>query len=403
MKADLFRVLDRKKDISTPSTPSLCRDEIRTKSLSEPPPTTTAHLSGTEKAPSKWTRRKFTWISTIAFISIAIIVIVITVPVMLLRNRHSPDDPSYSQQTNRPRRAMDNFPDPGLIQFNGTWIAYGTNAAINNTEVPHVPVATSEDFANWTRIRDYDAMPTIATWETSANHWAPDVIQRNDGKFLLYYSGELKDWTRHHCVGVAISTTNDPLGPFTPHDKPVACPRQHGGAIDPSAFRDIDGKLYIVYKADANSIGNGGTCNNSKKPILTVPILLQELEEDGVTPVGDPVEILYNEDIDGPLVEAPNLIRTQGLYYLFFSSHCYRSPGYDIKYAYSTELQGPYVRAARPLLKTGDFGLRSPGGATVSQDGTKMVFHADCDSSWRCMYAAAIDISVNSTVTLASL
>lgn len=219
---------------------------------------------------------------------------------------------------------------------------------------------------------------------------------------MLYYSGELQDWKRHHCVGVAVSNTTSPLGPYLPQNAPLVCPLDQGGAIDPAPFRDADGKLYITYKADVNSVGNGGICNNSKKPLLTVRIMLQEFKKDGVTPIGDPVAILENDpDKDGPLVESPSLIRTaRGVYYLFFSSHCFTSPDYNIKYASSNSLRGPYKKAKRPLLQTGDFDLTTPGSATVSQDGTKMVFHGNCDHK-RCMYVAGIHI--NSTVTLSPL
>lgn len=219
---------------------------------------------------------------------------------------------------------------------------------------------------------------------------------------MLYYAGELKDWKTHHCVAAAISEAKSPIGPYQPQNTTLACPKKKGGAIDISPFRDIDGKLYVTYKIDGNSIGHGGICNNSKKPLVPVELMLQELKEDGITPVGDPVQILEsNEHDDGPLVESPNLVRTaEGVYYLFFSSHCFVSPKYDVKYAFSSSVRGPYTRAKRPLLKSGDFGLKGPGGATVCTDGTKMVFHANCDDV-RCMYIAGIHI--NSTVPVVTL
>ena len=162
--------------------------------------------------------------------------------------------------------------------------------------------------------------------------------------------------------------------------------------------------MYVVYKGDGNSVGHGGYCGNSIKPLVSVPILLQELDTDGISKVGESVTILDINDTDGPLVEAPDIVRLDdGTYYLFFSSHCFTSLGYNVKYAHSKSLKGPYTRAARPLLQTGDFDLKAPGGATVSPDGSKMVFHANC-GSWRCMYAAAIDIhSGNNTVVFSSL
>lgn len=43
---------------------------------------------------------------------------------------------------------MNNLPDPGFLHANGTWFAYDKHAAINDTQVPHVPVVTSTDFKN---------------------------------------------------------------------------------------------------------------------------------------------------------------------------------------------------------------------------------------------------------------
>ncbi|KAK1147302.1 hypothetical protein N8T08_001379 [Aspergillus melleus] len=383
-------------------TPSTVSSNDKANEVPKPSLPSKPGLSFTQKLSSTWTRKR-TWILVASLLGLAIIVVVITVPVVLLTGR-KPDDPSYADMANRPLLVVDNFPDPGLLHVNGTWFAHGTNAAVNDTKVPHVPVATSTNFKNWTHIKEYDTLPAIGDWETKVDHWAPDVIQRDDGRYVLYYSGELKDWRRHHCVGVALSEGNDPRGPYNPHHEPLACLRDQGGAIDPSPFRDEDGKLYVAYKADGNSIGHGGDCNNGIKPLVPVPIMLQELKDDGVTSVDDPVQILTNEKSDGPLVEAPNLIRTdEGVYYLFFSSHCFTSPLYDIKYAYSASLKGPYTRASRALLKKGDFDLESPGGATVSSDGTRMVFHANCEGNRRCMYVAGLNITAGSPITLARL
>lgn len=221
---------------------------------------------------------------------------------------------------------------------------------------------------------------------------------------MIYYAGQTKNFKTHHCIGAAVSNGTDPLGPYIPLNESLACPHEYGGAIDPSPFKDTDGKMYVVYKGDGNSVGRGGYCGNSIKPLHSVPLILQELESDGVTKVGEPEIILDINDTDGPLIEAPNIIRADdGTYFLFFSSHCFTSLGYNVKYAHAKSINGPYTRADRPLLQTTDFGLDGPGGATISKDGTKMVFHANC-GGWRCMYASAIDIqSANSTIVFSSL
>lgn len=125
--------------------------------------------------------------------------------------------------------------------------------------------------------------------------------------------------------------------------------------------------------------------------------MLQEMDaDDWMTPVGDPVQILDRIDDDGPLVEAPNIIGTSdGHYILFYSSHCFNDPAYDVKYAVATSITGPYTRQGQ-LIAGGDFGLTSPGGATATPGGDVLLFHADCagttDGS-RCLHTVDMNIA----------
>ena len=203
----------------------------------------------------------------------------------------------------------------------------------------------------------------------------------------MYYSAPPKGDPVLHCVGVATSKSVN--GPYKAVDKPFACPVERGGAIDASGYQDpVTGLRYIVYKVDGNAKGKGGDCGNSIEPIVSTPILLQQVGLDGVTPVGEPVPILDREDNDGPLVEAPSIYQSaEGIYFLFFSSGCYTSPSYDIKYATATEIAGPYTKASKPLLKSGDGpNLNGPGGASVSADGKVMIFHATLNPRGRPLY-----------------
>lgn len=110
--------------------------------------------------------------------------------------------------------------------------------------------------------------------------------------------------------------------------------------------------------------------------------MLQRMKKDGVNADGEPITIMTNTDEDGPLVEAPMLVRSpesDPMYFLFFSSGCTRARDYDVKYATSKTITGPYVRAKKPLLQTGDFGLTAPGSVGVHSDnkgGLNMAFHA---------------------------
>lgn len=156
---------------------------------------------------------------------------------------------------------------------------------------------------------------------------------------------------------------------------------------------------------DGNGLGNGGNCGNSIAPIHSTPIMLQEMNvDDWITPVGSAVQIFDRADEDGPLVEAPVIVGNfGGYYYLTYSSHCFTDPNYDIKYATATNIKGPWTRRGQ-LLATGDYGLKSPGGATPTPNGQVMLFHANCSdpnpNGLRCMHT--VDVTMNNGVVTLS-
>ncbi|RDW69292.1 arabinanase [Coleophoma cylindrospora] len=303
----------------------------------------------------------------------------------------SPLTQPLSRRQNEAALITSNFPDPGLvIGKDGKYHAYATNNGTAN-----IPTAIADSLSGpWSVVGN--ALPTTGAWSNGANVWAPDVLQVADGSFVMYYTAEVVGGNGHHCVGTATSSVA--TGPFTPQDSVLACPLSQGGAIDPAGFIDADGTNWVVYKIDGNSIGNGGTCDNTVAPIVSTPIMLQQMAADGITAVGDPVQILDRGDADGPLVEAPSLVRTSaGTYILFFSSNCFSTTLYDVSYATASSVKGPYTKSSAPLLVTGDYGLQAPGGATVAKDASAIVFHANCPAG-RCMFERAITIS-GTTVT----
>lgn len=66
-----------------------------------------------------------------------------------------------------------------------------------------------------------------------------------------------------------------------------------------------------------------------KEPIVPTPIMLQRMLKDGVSPDGSAIQIFDRTAEDGPLVEAPDIVRSkEGIYFLFFSSGCTRDESY---------------------------------------------------------------------------
>jgi len=294
-----------------------------------------------------------------------------------------------------------NFPDPAYIQDGDTYWAFATEGHGH-----HVPVASSTNFVDWT-LRDYDALPSVGAWSTGQAVWAPHVIKLACGTYVMYYSAQSKATPSIHCIGAA--TSQNAGGPYSAQDEYLACHASEGGAIDASGFTDFDGKQYVVYKVDGNNIGHGGSCGNTVAPIVRTPILIQEVAaENGYERINGPKQILDRDDANGPLVEAPSLIRVKNpdadngwMYVLFFSSGCYSANTYNTGYATSISglLNGgeDYHKASEPLLKTGshDGKLYAPGGMQVSSGGINVVFHADesTSSGWRQMWSGKIEIN----------
>lgn len=271
-----------------------------------------------------------------------------------------------------------NFPDPAIIHVDGVSYSFATNNRKEGPALIHIQMASSTDNMTWTMSK-IDALPHVGAWETGSRVWAPDVVELEDGTFVLYYAGEIKASPNHHCIGAATATSV--MGPYTPQATPFACPDPAtlGGAIDPDGFFDEStGRRWVSYKVDGNSNGHGGSCNNMVAPQKSTPIVLQEVAKDGITLIGDAIQILDRDKYDGPLIEAPAMYRSdEGIYFLFFSSNCFTGPLYDTSYATAANITGPYTKSARPLFITGDGpNLIGPGGMDIIKGGGMIVFHS---------------------------
>lgn len=189
-----------------------------------------------------------------------------------------------------------------------------------------------------------------------------------------------------HCVAAA--TASVPQGPFTPVQTPLFCDLSAGGAIDADGFNDpTSHRQFVIYKVDGNSVGNGGACANTVNPIAPTPLVLQEVSaDDGYTFVAAPVTVLLNDAEDGPNIEAPSLTydASSGTYILFYSSRCFSQTPYNIRYATSKSIYGPYVKQSNSFLQTGSTAanLYIPGGIDVTKDGKLAVFHGDLNMGW---------------------
>ncbi|SPQ17702.1 eb73cdf7-c27d-414d-aa07-1a101b714155 [Thermothielavioides terrestris] len=296
------------------------------------------------------------------------------------------------------------FPDPSITYDPQTraWYAFATQG--NGHHVQAAKAASPS--GPWTYLSNTDLLPTPPSWASTPDPaiWAPDVhYLRATDSFVLYFAAlQPAAAGGRHCVGAA--TARNITGPFAPLATPLACPVAEGGAIDPAGFEDdADGSRWVLYKVDGNAAGPGGPCGNGDAPGRPTPIRLQRVDSrDGVTVVGEPVTLLDRDAAeDGPLVEAPSLVKLgPGRFALCYSSHCFNTADYDVRYATAESIQGPYTRRGQLIGKqAGAFGLVAPGGATGIAGGGGLVFHANCPAG-RCMYETEYAVGGDGAISI---
>jgi beta-xylosidase len=278
----------------------------------------------------------------------------------------APTSGSASSPAAGPAFAIDqDFADPDVIVHDGTAYAFATN-----TPGFLVRSATSTDLRHWT-VSETDALTALPGWAQPGRTWAPDVAEVSPGSFVMHLTAQDAASGRQ-CIGTATSTT--PGGPFLPaSETALVCPVDAGGAIDAATFRDDDGSLHLLWKTDGNCCG------------LDTWIETAPLSPDGLRLTGAPVKLLKQDRAwEGALVEAPDLVKRDGVYVLFFSANDYGGDDYAIGTATGSSLTQPFTSQERPFLTSASHAgtFHGPGGQSVVSFGGKdwLVFHSWDDS-----------------------
>eukprot|EP01036_Dinobryon_divergens_P025769 gene25769-34350_t len=231
---------------------------------------------------------------------------------------------------------------------------------------------------------------TKASWAASDERWAPENFVTVDGKYNYMFFADVSDGT--HRIGWARSSSGPAKEAYTQYSSSyLNLGMAPGGDIDGHVFADSsNGKTYLVWKTDDNSVGSS-----------TTRIWVQELSfaNETVSQVGSPVVIMDSTGLwwvtswvqGGSLVEGPEVVQVNGWYYLFFAAGQYCTDFYTEGVARSKSIFGPFEKMTSPVLTNGIVGvakspstgnllqLVGPGHATIVQvpdGGWRIVWHA---------------------------
>lgn len=259
------------------------------------------------------------------------------------------------------------FPDPHVVRFGDLYYAYATGFRYS----------TSPDLVEWAHPR---ILELRSRW-TTRDLWAPEVAETSAG-YVLYYTGRSTLPTPAgelpaQCLGRAISES--PEGPFVDElTEPWFCQPDEGGTIDASPFVDADGTRWLLYKNDGNC------CNRPVK------IWIQQLSEDGLELVGEPIDtgLAADNRWEGAVIEAPTLWLHEGTYYLFYSANAYYDASYAVGYATATAVTGPYAEAEEnPILHASFDDLRADPALVAAGPGHQSIVEGPAGGLWMAYHA----------------
>ena len=258
--------------------------------------------------------------------------------------------PASSQQLVLPG----DYPDPSVTKIGDTYWATATSS----NWFPAYPLLKSKDLINWEpQGYIFDTMPQWSDYY----FWAPEISYEN-GKVYVYYSAHKKNGNL--CIGVA--SADKPEGPYKDHG-PLMC--QEAGSIDAFPMRDENGKLFIIWKEDGNSV---------KKP---TPIWANELNESRTALTGDKKELFRNAlPWEGNLVEGVSMIRHGGYFYAFYAARgcCGIGCNYVTGIARSKKLLGPWEKYEKgPVIDNFPEWVCPGHGTPIEKDGKfYFLYHA---------------------------
>ena len=260
--------------------------------------------------------------------------------------------------------------DPFIMLYQGTYYAYGTNAANG------IQVYTSNDLKEWSQESNL-ALKSEDSWGGKW-FWAPEVYYiKEKKKFFMYYSAN-----EHICV----ASSDSPLGPFVQEKKAPLLPNEK--AIDNSLFIDSDGKPYLYFDRFNDGLN------------IWVAKLQDDLITIDTTSMKPCIHVSQDWETVWPRVnEGSFVIQHKGLYYMTYSANSYESQHYGIGFATSKSVEGPWTKYDKNPIFQMPEDLVGVGHSAMFRDKEgklRIVFHAHHSKEKihpRAMYIATVDFS----------
>ncbi len=183
---------------------------------------------------------------------------------------------------------------------------------------------------------------------------------------VLYYTVRDRKSNRQ-CISRAVSH-DGPAGPFVDNStRPLICQVRLGGSIDPDAFVD-GGKIYLHWKRDDNAIGG------------ITKLWGSQLSRDGLGLTGKTYQFMtYDQPWEKPLIEAPQMVRVDFGYHLFYSGNWWDSADAAVGYGRcSSALSGCTKKTKTgPWLAKDTFRVGTAGETFFKKDGQWfLAYHA---------------------------
>lgn len=243
-------------------------------------------------------------------------------------------------------------PDPSIVKVGDTFWASSTTS----NWFPSFPLMYSKDLVHWKQ-RGYifNKKPDWADYY----FWAPE-LSYDHGKMYVYYAAHKKNGS----LSVGVAVASKPEGPYVDLGPLVS---EQEGSIDAFPMRDENGRLYLIWKEDANSVNNA------------TPIWAQPMKEDRTGLTGEKKEIFRNTVAwEGNLVEGVSMIRHNGYYYAIYAGAgcCGINCNYAVGVARSKYLLGPWEKySGNPVMKGNDVWVCPGHGTPIEKDGHFYLLH----------------------------